>query len=266
MHTNHRFESSRRARWGRVTLALLFAGVAGLAGCGGGGTTAEVKLPESERPDIDAAAASSGALTIPGTAEFNYSAFSSHQTGVGRGESKRSGPAGAMCRAECQAGGSAWGEFQFGYTFDNKTGQPLDAVIKLRVKIAENNEAKSSVPVDAPGAPVATNLLTFFIRDSIGTDLKTTNLLASTVTKGPKTSVNQREEVFDVRFEPDRGYYLIVSGRSEVQAEEAESLAASVEASDIAIEITWKPAAASTTAGEPLESPALAGTPDEPAE
>lgn len=246
-----------------VTLTLAFAG---LVGCGGGGTTAEVKLPEAERPDIDAAAASSGALSIPGTAEFNYAAFSSHQSGIGRGESKRSGPAGAMCRAECQTGGSAWGEFQFGYTFDNKTGKALDAVIKLRLKIAENNEAKSDIPADAPGAPLASNALSFFIKDSIGAELRNTNLLASTVTKGARSSVNQREEVFDVRFEPDRGYYLIVSGRSDVQADRAESLAASVEASDIAIEITWKPAAASTTSGEPLESPALAGTADDPAE
>lgn len=257
MQTNYSATVSRCAVWGMTTLALM------VTGCGGGGTTAEVKLPEAERPDIDSAAASSGGLTVPGPADFNYTSFRSGQVGAGRGESKRSGPAGAMCRAECQKDGSAWGEFQFGYTFDNKTGKSLDAVVKVRLKVSESNDMNTP-PADATtGAPTATSALSFFIKDSIGAELKNANLLATTIGSGPKSSGNQQELVFDARFEPDRGYYLIVSGRCDTSAGDAESLSASVEVSDVSIEISWKPAPSAMSKGDGDDNASLAGTADE---
>jgi len=258
MQINHSATVSRCAVWGMATVALA------IAGCGGGGTTAEVKLPEAERPDIDSAAASTGGLTVPGPADFNYTSFRSGQVGAGRGESKRSGPAGAMCRAECQKGGSAWGEFQFGYTFDNKTGNALDAIVKVRLKVSESNNTGTPPGEDTAGAPTATSALAFFIKDSIGAELKNANLLATTIGSGPKSSGNQQELVFDARFEPDRGYYLIVSGRCDTSAGNAESLSASVEVSDVSIEISWKPAATAMSKGEGNDT-SLAGTADEEA-
>lgn len=259
MQTNHSATVSRCAVWGMATLALA------VAGCGGGGTTAEVKLPEAERPDIDSAAASSGGLTVPGPADFNYASFRSGQVGAGRGESKRSGPAGAMCRAECQKDGSAWGEFQFGYTFDNKTGKALDAVVKVRLKVSESNNVSTQPGDEIAGAPTATSALTFFIKDSIGAELKNANLLSTVIGSGPKSSGNQQELVFDARFEPDRGYYLIVSGRCDTNAGDAESLSATVEISDLSIEISWKPAPAAMSKGKGDDNASLAGTADEAA-
>lgn len=261
MYTKNSAGISRWARWGMAALGLA---IGGLAGCGGGTTTTEVKMPESDRPDIDEAAALRGTLSVPGGSDFNYSSFRSGQTGAGRGESKRSGSAGALCSAECQKNGSAWGEFQFGYTFDNKTGRALAAVVKLKLKVTEANTLKSDIAPDAPRAPTATNSLVFFIKDSIGVEQKSANLLASTVVNGPSSTGNQLELVFDAKFEADRGYYLIIAGRSDVQAEGAESLSASVEISDVSLDITWKPATAAE--GEAVDAPAVAGAGDEGAE
>lgn len=233
------------------------AGSFSISGCGGGEAGGEVKLPEAKRYDLDQSMAARGSVTVPGTSEMNYSSFRSGQTGAGRGESKRSGAAGAICLAECEPEGSGWGEFQIGYSFDNKSGRALDATVKLRLKVTETNEVKREAPVGAEDNTAATTSLRFFIKDTVGREIKSDNILASSLALGPRSSGKQQELIFDTRFEPERGYYLIVAGRSEVSSEQGRAVAASVEVTDMSLEIAWKPA--------PAESPAAQSAGQAPA-
>lgn len=240
-------DSARRSRFllPAICIAPLFAG------CGGGEAGGEVKLAEARRYDLDASMAESGSIRVPGSSELNYASFRSGQTGTGRGESRRVGAAGAVCKAECEPDGSGWGEFQIGYSFDNKTNRTLDATVKLRLKVSEANEIKRDAPNAAEDSTTANTTLRFFIKDTVGRELKSGNILNSSLALGPKSSGKEQELVFDARFEPERGYYLIVTGRAEVSSEEGEAVAASVEVTDMALDIAWKPAPPEASAAKP---------------
>ena len=118
--------------WRKPSLGCLGVVVAAglLAGCGGGGNVGmRVRKPASQRPDVDLAMASKGKLVIPGGGAFNLTSFKSGQMGAARGLSEAIGNDGARCRAEARDGGSAWGEYQLGYCFDNVTDVPLDVAL-----------------------------------------------------------------------------------------------------------------------------------------
>ena len=200
-------------------------------------------------------------MKIPDTENFNYSSYRSGQTGGGRGDSKPESKNGAVCRAEAANDSSAWGEFQLGYCFDNAGEAPLDATVKLRVKVSETNEAKKKEGTAEGVPPMAANAsLTFFIKDSNGSFLKTENLLGNSLDKGPNVSGVSHDLAFDARFEPKRGYYLMMAGRSEVQAPEGQSATVTLEVKEAALEIEWRPAA-SAAAPEPAH--AIAANPSE---
>jgi hypothetical protein len=60
--------------------------------------------------------------------------------------------------------------------------------------------------------------------------------------KGPDSSDTTYDLVFDARFEPDRGYYLVLGGRSEVQAETGHRVSASLSVEQCGLQIEWRPA------------------------
>lgn len=213
-----------------------------VSACGGGDTSIDVRKPAAERPDFDRSVVQRGALKIPASEGFNYTSFRSGQSGTGRGESKPEGKNGAVCRAEAGDESGAWGEFQLGYCFDNAGESPLDAVVKVNVKVSEKNQAKGA-PSGEDALPVTAKCtLTFFIKDSNGTVIKTENLLASSLGKGPNASGIAHELVFDARFEPQRGYYLMLAGRSEAQSFAGQSASVALEVKDAVMEIEWRPA------------------------
>ncbi len=237
----------------RLAAALTLLALAGCAGSGAG-AGGDVRLPESQRQDIDSSLAARGSLSIPGSTEFNYASFRSGQSGTGRGEAKRIGENGALCRAECEPDGGGWGEFQLGYSFDNKADRPLDATVKLRLKVSETNEIKQGAPGAPDDSTTATTNLRFFIKDTFGIEIKNQNLIASSLALGPKYHGKEQELVFDARFESGRGYYLIVAGRAEVASEEGKAVAVAVEVSDVSLELTWKPAASAQGPSPAAES------------
>ncbi len=226
----------------------------------------DVRKPASERPDVDKSVAARGALKIPGGENFNYTSYKSGQTGKGRGESKPDGKSGAVCGAEASDGSDAWGEFQIGYCFDNTGDAPLDAIVKLHVKVSEKSQMKSDSAGDAPPTATAKGTLKFFIKDSNGTVLKTENLLASSLAKGPASSGIAQELVFDARFEPQRGYYLVMAGRSEVAAAEGQSAAVALEVKEAALEIEWRPAASASKSPASKSNEPVASSPPEGAD
>jgi hypothetical protein len=190
-------------------------------------------------------------LTIPGDAVFNLTSFKSGQAGTARGTAEAVGANGATCLAEASDGGSAWGEFQLGYCFDNESGVALEAAVKLRLTATESasggpepgSPQHGSSAGEAGGATTtSTNALRFFIKDTNGLVIKEEDLLSSNLEKGPDSSGTTYDLVFDARFEPNRGYYLVLGGRTEVQAEESHRVSASLSIGQYGLQIEWREA------------------------
>lgn len=236
-----------------LTAVLWTAGFMSLgAGCGGGGQmNTDFRRPASERPDLSEPVLSGGSITIPAREGFNFRSFPSGQVGGGQGASGQVGADGAMCRADAKADGSAWGEFQLGYTFDNAASRRIAALVKLRLKATESGRVSGetasssgsngvSVVGDstADASPASTmNQLRFVVKDSYGAVLRDENLLSDAATKGRSQSSRAHELAFDLLLEPDRGYYLVLVGRSEVAGGKGQSASASIEISGISIEV-----------------------------
>jgi hypothetical protein len=79
----------------------------------------------------------------------------------------------------------------------------------------------------------------FFVKDSYGAVVKSENLLASSLAVGPREFRSVPELVFDLRFEPMRGYYLIVAGRAESSGAAGQQVSSAIEISDMAMQIEW---------------------------
>lgn len=245
MATNQPF-SLRCAKFTSLCLALAFTGT----GCGEGDTTMVVKKLASERPDIDRAIAGKGSLVVPTAEAFNYSSFNSGQTGTARGEAALVGKDGARCAAQASDGGSAWGEFQIGYTFDNTTGAPLDAAVKLKLRLTQT-QTTSGTALDARGIETTgKSALRFFIKDTVGLTIKSEDVATSTLLKGPTSHTDTHDIVFDARFEPDRGYYLVLAGRIDVTASGGGNATLAMDVQQATMEIVWRPGEAKTAAAE----------------
>jgi hypothetical protein len=217
-------------------------GVVGLAcwigACSGAGEVAtDIRKPASERPDVDNAMAAKGTLAVPATEAFNLTSFRSGQTGAGRGESKVDGAGGAVCRAETARDGTAWGAFQLGYCFDNVTSRPLDAIVKVHLVASEST---TGGPDDEDLIASSANDLTFFIKDTNGLVIKRESLLSSGLDKGAASLGMKHDLVFDVRFAPNCGYYLVLSGRAKVESDGPHPLAASLRVDEYTIQIEWR--------------------------
>jgi hypothetical protein len=240
------FQSALRGRILRaVSLGLLVPWL--MSGCGEGDGTAVVKRPAAERPDVDDSLAAKGSLLIPTAAPFNLTSFTSGQTGVARGESAAIGRDAARCSTKAEEGGSSWAEFQLGYCFDNTAGRALDASVKLKLRLNETKSHKAADEEQTSGK----SALRFLIKDSMGQTLRSEELAVSTLMKGPQSNSTTHDIVFDARFEPERGYYLVLVGRVEAQAAPGDSAGLAMDIQNVALEIDWRlaPSARAGTAG-----------------
>jgi len=245
-----------------------------LGGCANGGDAAmTLRRPAGQRPDIDAKAAS-GTLAIPAGQAFNITSFKSGQEGSARGESKPSGTDGAHCRAEASDGGAAWAEFQLGYCFDNTSGRPLGAVVRLHLALAasQDNGAGAKTPraggttqksevsssadsLPADGQPsTATTTLQYFVKDTNGTMLRQENLAAMNLERGPQAANDEPMRVFDLQLAPGRGCYLVIAGRIDVRAGSTQTASASLDAKQCSLEISWQPQSPPQSAAQPASS------------
>ena len=231
-----------------------------MASCNGNGGEINIRMSAVERPDLGREMASRGRLAIPADDAFNYPKFRSHQEGTtARGESKAVGRDGASCRAEVTGEGTAWGEFQLGYGFDNVTGKALDAVVSLKLSVKESvshQEGDSGADENA----TASGHLSFVVKDTNGVELKRDSLVANDLTKGPQSSTNRPELVFDVTFEPDRGYYLVLSGRADVKAYAGQTATVQLEVTDVSLEVRWREAEAAVKADKQGAAPSSSGS------
>ena len=234
-----------------VVLAAIWSFAAALSGgCASQEAGIRVRMPASQRPDLNAKAVARGKLIIPRDKAFNYPKFRSGQEGSSaRGEAVAIGNNGARCRAEVNGEGNAWGEFLLAYCFDNMTGETLDAVIKTRLTIRRTITHDTATD-DAAEATGATADLSFFIEDaSMGQLLRQEKLVSGKVSLGSHLSTTHRDLVFDVKFEPDRGYYLFLSGRTSVKGEQpAHTGSVQLEVTDVSFDIQWQAAEASAGA------------------
>ncbi len=247
---------------------LVLAGAACLVGCGSSGGDTSVSMAASRRPDVDQARVQQGNLALPADTAFNYTKFTSGQEGQSaRGDSEVIANNGARCKAEVNHEGTAWGGFQYGYCFDNATGKALNAVVSLSLKVhrsASRSDGGASTVEVAEG----NCSLLFFIKDSYGLTLMQEALVTSELGKGAKDATLKISPHFDVKMEPERGYYLILAGRADAKAPASQSAAVSLEVSDVSIQIAWKPSG-SAEAKEPAtgggnEAPRAAALSNEP--
>ncbi len=227
--------------FGRAGLAWAGIILFSLAGCGGGGQmNMDFRRPASERPDLGEPVLSGGAISIPAKEAFNFRSFPSGQVGGGQGASGQVGPDGAMCRADAKTDGSAWGEFQLGYTFDNAASRRVPALVKLRLNVSESGDVSGVATASADeGATVASavNQLRFVVKDSFGAVLRDENLLSGGAKQGGSRSERSHDVAFEIALEPDRGYYLVLVGRSEVTSSAGQSALASLNVSGLSIDV-----------------------------
>src|SRR4030095_16193383 len=93
-------------------------GMWAVSGCGQSeGISTDFKKPAVERTDIDLKSGKKPIL-IPAETAFNYNSFRSGQAGSGQGSATPKGKDGVLCKVHAENGGSAWAEFNLGYTFD----------------------------------------------------------------------------------------------------------------------------------------------------
>ncbi len=254
-----------------------------IGGCGGAGEPATtVRRPAGQRPDIEAQAIP-GALAVPASEAFNIVSFKSGQEGNARGESKPMGLDGAVCRAEASEGGTAWGEFQLGYCFDNASGKPLRAAVKLRLNVAVSQQDGAATlspqladverqPVQAattaaehpaaapsPDSPSpggqgnsATTTLKYFVKDTNGVLLRQETLAAIDLERGPQTAKGEPMRIFEVQLPPERGCYLMIAGRTDVRAGPAENVAALLEVQQCSLDIAWQPQSPEPLQAQPV--------------
>ncbi len=213
-------------------------------GCGGGSAITDVRMSAQKRPDLDREHAAKGKLTIPADEPFNYPFFHSGQEGVSaHGEAKAVGKNGASCRAESTGEGTAWGEFQLGYCFDNESGEALDAVLKITLTTAASATPSAASPDNKDNKnvkPTATGTVVFFVKDSNGLVLRQEQLLTTDLNRGLSSTNNKHSLVYDARFEPDRGYYVVVAGRIDVTGVTGQTAGLALDVSDAAFEINWR--------------------------
>lgn len=235
-----------------------------LAGCGGADAGTDIRMAEPDRPDLDKQQSDEGHLVIPTDVPFNYPRFRRGAEGVtARGDAQPIGANGAKCRAEVSGEGSAWGAFQLGYGFDNMTADAMAAVVKLALQTRQSTGSLT----DGTARGTATGTLSFFIKDAYTGEVLRKEVLASIdLSKGSTSSTASPEYVFDLRLKPQRGYYLVLSGRAEVRADSGESAQVSLAAEGVVVDLTWRRAPSATepdrrsaAADDPSEEPAAVG-------
>jgi len=208
------------------------------------GLNMNVRKPANERPDLDAAMVAAGVRRIPADEGFNLTSFTSGQAGDSRGRAESAGNDGAIAAAEARDGGTAWGEFQLGYCFDNALGTPLQATIRLRMKVATATSALSKEETNrghAGSAEQARSILAFFVKDTSGLVLRKETLQESDLEKGAESATRTHDLVYDVRLEAGRGYYLVIGGRVDAHAEADQTVSCVISVNEAALEIHWKP-------------------------
>jgi hypothetical protein len=223
----------------RLCLPIAIPSLLILSGCGGDSSLVLSK-PASERPDVDAGIVAKGGAEIPGSAAFNYTTFRSGQTGDARGDARQVGKDGAACSVQAGANGSGWAECMLGYCFDNNSGASLDAAIHLKLRISQQTEGVVAQPQTVTNATSAKSMLQFMIKDTNGRILRTENLLTGDLSAGSGSASTTHDLVFAANFEPAKGYYLVLAGRIDVQAGEAQSSKMSLEIADASMGISWK--------------------------
>lgn len=223
-----------------VSLAVQMSGAA--MGCGGQ-SGFSFREPAGRRPDIDAEWLARGSLSIPADQPFLPPLLQSSQSGSdARGEARPIGDHGAACQSQTKGKGSASGAFLLGYAFDNATGKALDAVISLRLSVRNTAAVELAGPAADAAEAIVTAMLDFSVKSTRGLELKRENLLDSDVSKGPRSSSDSMERIYEVRLEPGMGYYLMLEGRTQASANEDQSASAALEVSDLAIVINWREA------------------------
>jgi len=198
-----------------------------------------VRLPAADRPDISPTSASR-AIRVPAETPFNYPRFSSGQEGAeARGSAIAESGAGAVCSARSKGEGKAWGSFQLGYAFDHQSRTTSRCIVRVTLK-AEETVATSLATGEAAAKSADGKInLVFFMKDSMGLTIKEESLVSTAAGRGPSKAMTQHDFVFDAELQPERGYYVVVSGRVDASAKPGAESRVDLKVTDVAMEIRW---------------------------
>ncbi len=219
-----------------------------MAGCSAGDAGFDIRKTAADRPDLDAPRVARGTLSLPKMEPFNLTSFvaekENNASGTSTCDSKPVGADGARCTAEAHDGATANARFLMGYMFDNTTSRSLDTVVRIRLKF---HESVTLNPADV-GSEVhpssASTSLTFQIKDTNGTVVRTERLIDGGASRSRRSSHGSPELSFDTRFEAGQGYYLAAYGQCRAAAGPSQTVAVSLEITDCQIDIDWQPGAA----------------------
>jgi hypothetical protein len=217
--------------------------LAALGGCSSSaGISTDFKRPPSERADIEERQFTSGPIRIPESAPFNFTSYRSGQTETGQGVTQPAGKNGVSSKVEAKNGGSAWAEFDLGYTFDLVGPRPQAGVVRLRLKSTRTQKLEHPATTSGPSGESSTSSgqLRFVVKDSNGRLLRDENLLAGGGERSPTDVQQSHELAFDVPFEPGLGYYLVIAGRCDVQTISGDSATVTLGINDASLEIGLK--------------------------
>ena len=177
---------------------------------------------------------------VPAGEAFNYPRFSSGQEGPdARGSAMAAGMDGAVCFAEVNGDGKAWGAFQLGYAFDHQATSPSHCVVHVRLTAEEAGKSSRNDGAGEDASADGAVALVFFMKDSMGLTIKEESLVSSTLNRGPRDATTQYDFVFEADLQPERGYYVIVSGRVDASASQSATSRVDLKVSDVSMDIRW---------------------------
>ncbi|HWL93812.1 MAG TPA: hypothetical protein VNT79_09780 [Phycisphaerae bacterium] len=212
-----------------------------IGSCGGGGPDVDIRIAEHDRPDLEPEMAASGQRAVPKDAAFNIAKFTSGQEGeTARGESRAIELNGATCQAEVTGTGSAWGAFQLGYTFDNMSGRPLNAVVRLKLDVKGGATYETKDRNDLENVPAGSGTVNFVLKDSLGVLVRQEALYSAGMGTGARSASRRHDIVFEARLESGRGYYMMLLGRADASSSAGQSVKVDVAATNVSMEIEWK--------------------------
>ncbi|MCP4593396.1 MAG: hypothetical protein GY842_21885 [bacterium] len=212
--------SSNRAIVGWVAFVLLAA----TSGCGGGADFGEsIVVPAERHARFGDGIRQGKALVLPAEMSFNVTDAQRYSQGDASAEASVEDSGKARCSASAQADGMSWAEFQLGHVFTSGE-QALDATVTFDVTYRYN----LSVSEDAGLSPADMFALKVYIRDSRRRVLKRMMLADWEPAKGPTAWSGTQSPSFDVTFEPDVAYHLVLAGRVKVGGDADRSTGAEI--------------------------------------
>ncbi len=204
-----------------------------LNGCGGGADFGEKMAPQkSARLAAANAWALQGVLRLPGSRPFNVADTQRKSDGPGVAESTADSTGKGSCLADASAGGKAEAEFQIGHVFAYQGSSAM------RAKVTFNVQYQCELDNYTPRFGAIPLGLKVYVMDSNRRLLAKQMLAEADPDRTPTGWDGEQTQTFDVTFEPQTAYHLVVAGRVEADGSEGAGPRIALTVSDLDIAVS----------------------------